>query len=117
MAVIKRRPCPKSSDLVNKEEVTVEEVPRKPRIPIHELAKEKIMQSEVEEYEEVQGVQEIEGLDNREEKEVIIDNTQQTNKNYNLEMFHPALSKTISRSNFKVGVISIVNSKCGKKVI
>lgn len=116
MAVVKRRPVPKSSDLVKKEEVTGEEVARKPRTPIHELMKERMNQSEVSEHEEVQEVKEIENLDNREEKEVIIGNTQEINKNYNLEMFQPASSTTVSRSNLKEGIMSVVNSNCGKRV-
>lgn len=116
MAVVKRKPCPKSSDLVKKEEVIGEEVSRKPRIPINELIKEEMMQSEVKEDEEAKEVQELERLDNREVKEVIIDNIQETNKNYDLERFQPASSKTTSRSNSIAGVMSVVNSNCGKRV-
>lgn len=102
MAVVKRRPCPKSSDSVKKEKVIGEEVSRKPRIPINELIKEEMMQSEVKEDEEA--------------KEVIIDNIQETNKNYDLQKFQPASSKTTSRSNLIAGVMSVVNSNCGKRV-
>lgn len=116
MAVIKRRPVPRSSDLVKVEGIICEEAPRKPRIPIHELMKEMMEQSEVSEHEEVQEVQGIEEFDNREEKEVIVDNTQETNKTYNLEMFQPALSKTTSRSNSRAGIMSVVNSNCGKRI-
>jgi hypothetical protein len=117
MAVVKRKPCPRTSDLVKKEKVVSEEVPRKPRTPIHELMKEKRMQLEVSEHEKVQEVQETERLDNREEKEVIIDNTREINKNYNLEMFQPAASKTVSRSSLKVGIMSVVNSNGRKRVM
>lgn len=116
MGVVKRKPCPKSSDLVKKEEVIGEEVSRKPRIPINELIKEEMMQSEVKEDEEAKEVQEFERLDNREVKEVIIDNIQETNKNHDLERFQPASSKTTSRSNSIAGVMSVVNSNCGKRV-
>lgn len=116
MAVVKRKPCPKSSDLVKKEEVIGEEVSRKPRIPINELIKEEMMQSKVKEDEEAKEVQELERLDNREVKEVIIDNIQETNKNYDLERFQPASSKTTIRSNSIAGVMSVVNSNCGKRV-
>jgi hypothetical protein len=117
MAVVKRRPVPKSSDLVKDKEVTGEKVSIEPKIPFGELLKERRMQSEVSEHEEVQEMQETEELDNREEKEVIIDNTQETNKTYDLEMFQPALSKTTSRSNSRAGVMSVVNSNCGKRVM
>lgn len=129
MAVIKRRPVPKSSDLAKSEEVIGEQLPMKPKIPFREMLKEREIQTEASEYEEVQEMQseilqheEIQGMqkakevDNREHKEVTIDNTQETNKTYSLEMFQPALSKTTSRSNSRAGVMSIINSNCGKRV-
>lgn len=97
MAVVKRRPVPRSSDADR------------------ERHRKELMQREQEE-QAFNEVQEIEELDNREDKEVITDNIQETNKIYNLEMFQPASSKTISRSNLRAGVISIVNSNCGKRV-
>jgi len=107
MAVVKRRPVPKSSDLVKNEEIIGEQVSMKPRISFREMLKEREMQSEASEHEEVQEMKKT--------KEV--DNSQETNKTYNLEMFQPALSKTTSRSNLTGGVMSVVNSSRGKRVM
>lgn len=119
MAVIKRRPVPRSSDLVKSEEIIGGQVSMKPRIPFREMLKAREMQSEASEHEEVQEMQ-LEVLEHEEvqemEKTKEVDNSQETNKTYSLEMFQPALSKTTSRSNSRVGVMSIVNSNCGKRV-
>ena len=53
----------------------------------------------------------------KEEKEITIDSFKKINNNYDLEMFQPALSKTISRSNLIAGVMSVVSSNCGKRVM
>lgn len=110
MAVVKRRPLPKMNEEQRENfKKTLDEERR--REQMHGQAVEKEM-----EHEEVQEVQEVDRLDNKEEKEVITDNTQEINKNYNLEMFQPASSKTISRSNLKAGAMSVVNSNCGKRI-
>lgn len=93
MAVVKRRPVPKTSDVI-----------------------ERRMQSEEGKNEEVQAVEEVKEQDSSEKDKAIIDITQETNKNYNLAMFQPAISKTTNRSNLKAGVMSLVNSDCGKRV-
>jgi len=84
MAVVKRRPVPKSSD---------EEIERHRQ----ELRKRE---------QEEQACNEIQEIDN-----------QESNNNYDLEMFQPALSKTTTRSNLTAGVMSVVNSKQSKRVM
>ncbi|WP_238882323.1 hypothetical protein [Clostridium sp. YIM B02551] len=116
MAVIKRNPIVKSSDLIKNEQVTNEEVSIEPRARFREFMKERRMQSEEVKNEEVQEMQEVEKLDNSEEKEVIIDSSQEISKSFNLEMFQPATSKPTSRDNLKAGVMSVINSNCGKRV-
>lgn len=107
MPVVKRRPVPKMNDEQTKNfEKMLEE----------ERCREKIQVPKVYNQGTEKEIEEVEELDNREE-EVITDNTLQDNKTYNLEMFQPATSKTISRSKLRAGVISVVNSSCGKRVI
>lgn len=95
MAVVKRRPVPRSSDAQL------------------ERYRQELMQREQEE----QACNEIQEIDNKEYKELITDNNQETNNNYNLEMFQPALSKTTTRSNQVVGVMSVINSKSSKRIV
>lgn len=95
MAVVKRRPVPKSSDAQL------------------EKYRQELMQREQEE----QACNEIQEIDNQEYREQITDNNQESNNNYNLEMFQPALSKTITRSNLIAGVMSVVNSKSSKRIV
>lgn len=104
MAVVKRRPVPKTGDLQKKEENVERKMPTEPRRPLFEAIEEWRKESEIKKTEEdINKLNEI--------------NSIEKNKSYDLEKFEPALSTTKTRSNLMPGVISIINSKCGKRVV
>lgn len=104
MAVVKRRPFPRTNDFQKKEESVERKMPTEPRRPLFEAMKEQTNELEIKKIEE--------GISKSNEI-----NSIEKNKSYDLENFRPALSKTKTRSNLKSGVISIINSNCGKRVI
>lgn len=55
-------------------------------------------------------------LEDKIEEEQETEETKQEHKKYDLGNFQPALSKVTNRSELKAGVISIVNSNCGKRI-
>lgn len=123
MAVIKRRPCPRTGDFIKKEEKISQEIPRKRGSFIAQLEQEQEknkLEKEVDDNMSNENIQEeITPLDNQKQnkEEIRIDNIQEPNKNYDLESFQPVTSKTTSRSNLIAGVMSVINSKSGKRVM
>lgn len=110
MAVVKRRPVPrttdktegKSSEVITwkpeEEELNSNEPRERRRCP--RTSDLKTNQNEVEEGEGV----------------VTMDNLEQEQCNYELDMFQPSVSKTTSRGTLKAGAMTIVKSNCGKRI-
>jgi hypothetical protein len=128
MAVVKRRPVPTTKDketevkIVEGQGENLDGIPIKRGSFIAQLKQEQEknkLEKEVEDNMNKENMQEeLMPVDNqREDKEEIrMDKIQESNKNYNLEMFQPALSVTTSRGGLQAVVMSVVNSNCGKRV-
>lgn len=112
MSVVKRKPVPRMNE---------EQIKSLKKMLDEERGREEMQSTEeyheiVNEGVEYEEVQETEKFDNKEEEEMIINKNQETNKTYNLAMFQPASSVTTSRSSLQAGVMSVINSNCGKRV-
>jgi len=110
MAVVKRRPVPRTVDVTDgentgaitcklKEEYTNSDEPRERR-PCPRTSDLKSKQNEVEGKEDV----------------VTMNNSEPQQRNYNLDMFQPSATQIVSRGNLKLGAMTVVNSKCGKRI-
>lgn len=118
MAVIKRRPVPRTKDKEIEVNIAERQEENLDGTQIKRERKNKL-EKDVEDNMNKENIQEeLTTVDNQKEnkEEIIIDNIPETNKNYNLERFQPASSKTTSRYNLTAGVMSVINSNCGKRV-
>ncbi len=116
MAVVKRRPVPKTTDKIEgkssepttwkaeEEDVNSNEPRERMRCP--RISDLKTKQNEVE------GREDVVTINNLEQEE-----GNQEQSNYELDMFQPSVSKTTRRGNFKAGAMSIVKSNCGKRIM
>lgn len=109
MAVVKRRPVPRTGDSMDKKRR--DEITDEKEIIDNELEaiREKMEQEKYN--------QEVEEKLMEERKEIVtMNNPEQEQSNYELDMFQPSVSQTTSRGNFKAGAMSIVKSNCGKRI-
>lgn len=129
MAVIKRRPVPTTQDketeasIAQRQGGNLEGTPRTSgsfKAQLKQRQEKNDLEKEVEDNMNKENIQEEPSpVDNQKEnkEEIRIGNIQETNKNYDLEGFQPSSSKTTSRSNLIAGVMSVINSNCGKRVM
>lgn len=114
MAVIRRRPAPKSTD--NKGTKQKDEEKKPVNNPI-EIDREETEEMEQERLQQEEHNQESEKeLIEEKEEEVMINGNQDIISEHNLEDFTASRSKTIPKVSTEAGAMSVINSKNGKRV-
>lgn len=105
MAVVRRRPVPSSND-ARAIEILQE---KEKQIKQKEIEKEELEQEECNQESEKEQIEEI-------EEEVMIDNNQEMVSEHRLEDFTAAISKTMQKISTEAGVMSVINSRNGKRI-
>lgn len=114
MAVVRRRHVPSSND--NKENKP-KELEKKPIKKPTEIAREVREKMEQEKLEQERYNQEVgEEIIEEREEEMIMNDNENTIKEDNLENFTASKSKTISQISTEAGVMSLINSKNGRRI-
>lgn len=115
MAVIKRRQAPKSTDNKGSKSKDVEKEYENNPIEIPREETEGMEQEILQQQEELNQKSEQEIIEER-EVEVMINTNQDKVNEYSLEDFKSSTSKTMPKITTEAGVMSIINSKNGKRV-
>lgn len=114
MAVIKRRPVPRSTDNKGSKAKDAEKEYENNQIEIYrekteEMEQERLQQEEYNQESEENLIQEM-------EEEVMRNDNQDMIADYNLDNFTASTSKTISKVSAEAGAMSLINSKNGRRI-